>query len=71
MSFISSMLLTRMAEELTAYFVMFMCANVISIAVRVIIIVRMAATGMHAELALKKLSRIKAKIKQINNTKLS
>jgi hypothetical protein len=60
-----------MAEELTAYFVMFMCANVISIAVRVIIIVRMAATGMHAELALKKLSRIKAKIKQINNTKLS
>ena len=71
MSFINSMLLTRTAEELTAYFVMFMCANVISIAVRVIIIVRMAATGMHAELALKKLSRIKAKIKQINNTKLS
>jgi hypothetical protein len=71
MSFISSMLLTRMAEELTAYFVMFMCANVISIAVRVIIIVRMAATGMHVEIALKKLSRIKAKIKKIKNTKLS
>jgi hypothetical protein len=70
MSFISSMLLTRMAEELTAYFVMFMYANVISIAVRVIIIVRMAATGMHAELASKKLSRVKAKIKQIKNTKL-
>ena len=65
------MLLRMMAEELTDYFVMFMCANGISIAVRVIIIVRMAATGMLVELALKKLSRIKAKIKQIKNTKLS
>jgi len=60
-----------MAEELMAYFVMFMCANVISSAVRAIIIVRMAATGMHVELALKKFSRVNAKIKQIKNTKLS
>jgi hypothetical protein len=71
MSFISLMLPTRMVEELTAYSVMFMCANVISSAVRVTITARMVATGMRVHLVLKRFLWIISEHKQNWDTKLS